>query len=60
MAYSKCSRCGHLMTSGQRIVADPCCGADDCDAPNAVSHYKCLPYGLQAIEDADDERFYVP
>ncbi|APC46288.2 hypothetical protein HWB05_gp026 [Streptomyces phage BRock] len=48
------------MTSGQRIVADPCCGADDCDAPNAVSHYKCLPYGLQAIEDADDERFYVP
>jgi uncharacterized protein (DUF983 family) len=45
-----CSRCGKGLLPGHRLVADPCCGAPDCDRRDAVSHFECLPAALQLLE----------
>lgn len=47
----KCARCFQPITENERWVDDPCCGAPDCEGLADVSHYDCLPYGLQVIED---------
>jgi hypothetical protein len=47
----KCARCLKEILPDERSVSDPCCGADDCEGLSDVSHYDCLPYGLQRIED---------
>lgn len=46
-----CARCFQPIIEGERWVTDPCCGAPDCGGLADVSHYACLPYGLQRIED---------
>lgn len=47
----KCARCSKEIKDNERWVSDPCCGAPDCESLSDVSHYACLPYGLQVIED---------
>lgn len=47
---TRCSRCRKLRLPGERMVADPCCGAPDCEGLMNRSHYTCLPAALQRIE----------
>lgn len=49
-----CARCGKPFRPGDRIVADPCCGAPDCDTLTDRSHFACLPAALQVIELEDE------
>lgn len=46
-----CSRCGQRFESDERQILDPCCSAPDCENLTAVSHYACLPYAFQKMED---------
>lgn len=45
-----CARCGKELKPGERVVADPCCGAPDCENLTDRSHFGCLPPALQRIE----------
>lgn len=45
-----CSRCRREFQPGDRVVADPCCGAPDCDGLTDRSHFRCLPPALQRME----------
>lgn len=57
---TNCSRCGNEIKSGERFVEDPCCSSPDCEEGHLAwqSHYKCLPTGLQEIEDRYEEEYY--
>lgn len=52
MKTQGCSRCRKPFLPGQKVVADPCCGAPDCEDAFAYSHLDCLPPALRALEDA--------
>lgn len=45
-----CARCNKPFEPGDRIVADPCCGAPDCENLTDRAHFECLPSALQRAE----------
>jgi hypothetical protein len=50
-----CARCYKRLLPTERVVADPCCSAPDCQGLTDQSHYDCLPLPLQQIEDDLEE-----
>lgn len=50
---SRCARCGQEFQPDDVVVADPCCGAPDCERLSDRSHFRCLPRGLQLLELED-------